>query len=1221
MHKSITLIKLLLLCLTLSFLTFILKCQVYDNPVSSSYEGNYALKVLWEKLSEQPLEILKIYKLSIKDVGDDKFFTIELNTEPKVDFVFKQISSDSGVYKFEVMFLQSFSGKLQVTAIRPNMQIDSYDTTVSVVNPYVIKGNAVSGKNVPASLFIERIDSTDIPDSSEFKVRWDTLSTCFSYGYINDTTEIRYNGRDTVTVTAFLKVNNDSSLLDPFTICFKGKAPEISASLQEPLKLGQAPVIKLYFNSYFDDKIDIKVYADSYDNLLADISDIAIEDAVAIVVCSEIITDTSVTNIGIVAINSDGLSSEHFFIEDSVDYLLPDAVFMTNSDTVFFRYGETPKFRAVGDADTFLWNIDKGVLIEKTTADSIILSKITDTMMHVIILNGLDTFGLAGKPDTIYYRARETRYLIKADESNFPSEIKTKKDYYWKVKTFDNYGKEISNDSVRYLWTIPGDSQNNQLSFSKDSSTLHLKFKDSIPSFTIEVYAIVGTTIPDTTVPLTGKIKTRVFRPKCDIDYGKSSDSVKILDSVSFCLTPLDTSNHDNSSKIIRVNATDTDMPDGHIATMFYSVNSDVVQIVQMRSPNEVWGYKFIKKGTYTINVWAQDDMGHNSLKDNLIFYVTTDKPVFENDLIDTSVYICDTLDLIGLTENDPDSIKQYLWDFNNDNICDTITDTNIIRTCFKQSGSYSVNLSCINLLNDTSAVPLTFNINVLNGIPVISSVSRKDTIFINDPSTFQINAFDSGTNGSVTQYFVSFDNNLFDSLGTDKFDTIFTTAGLKRIYCKVKDNLNQLSDAYTDSFYVSFGEPAVNVVSIDYQGTNLYVRDDFSVKFNAFDVNGYLKKAYISFNGDSIAEDSIIINGNNTNYNDSFSYAFDTSSYGEMTLGIWVVDDDNVKSLTCKRDLYVKKGAPVIQSVSPLSLWVIDNTKFTVTVFDTNMVNKKDLHTEVSMDSGKTWKSLINDTFYCSFDTSQAGERVLKTRVTDEDSLVTVQDYGIIINMGRPVIGGFYNNGNEKIRWISGAYGAVDTMVFSWVENSPNTTVVVDTSDSNGQCSRFFWDWDEISLNDTTTTINWFTKYVTQNIPRKVTVTAWDDDGIPSYPYQFVVLPDQVPNFVTMVHGQYSGDTVAFRWKREIDVTDGDNVKVQLMYNINGAGSWIPVFNGVLPTLKEIEGKYGTVLINNEIWNVYKHVFQTPFAGNWKVVLIDCHNNESSSAIGTIAP
>ena len=71
--------------------------------------------------------------------------------------------------------------------------------------------------------------------------------------------------------------------------------------------------------------------------------------------------------------------------------------------------------------------------------------------------------------------------------------------------------------------------------------------------------------------------------------------------------------------------------------------------------------------------------------------------------------------------------------------------------------------------------------------------------------------------------------------------------------------------------------------------------------------------------------------------------------------------------------------------------------------------------------------------------------------------------------------------------------------------------------------------------------------------------------------------------------------------------------------YKNLGEGPWIPLFDGVLPTIKEIEDTYDTVQINGEDWNVYKHRFQTPVDISWKVLLIDCHNNEVSSPIGDI--
>lgn len=1202
-------LKMAFLCFTAFMASVLIHCgQVYDNPVSDKFEGDYKCIITWNSLTANAPEILKSYIITVTDTGKDKYHKFELTTEPAVRLNCEPVKSNANEHTIKLLFQEPFNGKLSLVAIRPNLKKDSYSTNVTIVNPYRVSGDSLVGRNIPANLFISRIDTIKAMDT-DFLVIWDTSSIPFDSVLIGDSVSLRYGNQDSVKVNATISIINGSYKLPPYTLRFQGHAPVIEyAFLRDaPLRFGTAPVIDIKFSDDDTGIVTFSVFATAHNKLLTSVPYNATGDSTAIF-CDEMVSDTIPTSLSIIAIDKDGLSSEPKIIDSlNVSFTKPEVEFLNSSDTLFFKYGTSPRFFAEGEADSFLWIIDNGALIKSTKENSIELNPIMDTLWHTIKLTGVNLTSVNGyylksKEDRVIYKAKYSKYSI--EKISFPSSLKIKKWYFWEVRTVDAIGSNIGSDSLKYVWTYPKDNGCAD-SLNEDSSGLFLYFPDSVKSFTIEVKAIVGndSTSLETTVPLIGEVTTHVYKPECVFD-SINSDTVKLNDSVG-----------------IKVHIKTTD-PDGcPVDTVFYSVKSPANSFIEKKDTSDAWGYKFKEKGWYTIITWVTDSDKNRSDYDTMKVYVSTDKPVFNPLILKKTVYAKDSLLLTATTETDPDSILKYLWDLDNNGAVDKETDSNFIFTQFDNACICTLKVNCINISNEFAVQPLVIVVTVLSNNPVIKSVTHSNPVYINDKCTFTVHAEDYGKNKDITKYLVSTDSVIFSPMADSSFDTAFKSPGKKYLYFKVVDNLNLPSIYYRDTVFVRSGEPVISDIAVKYNEDSLYVKDNFDISFITKDTNGTISKVCVSWNNDTIAEDSIIYVPSVPACTSKISYAFDTSSYGNRTVKIWAVDDDKQKK-TDSTKIKISKGAPVIKSLLPMETWVKKTTRFTVKASDPNSDTVK--VREIKFDSGGSWIPFTTDTVTYEFDTMAANpEKSIWVRVTDEDGISTIQDYKVRVNMGRPVVGRGSNNDDLRIRWFYGDGKTVpDTMVYVYSLNNNNSNIMVNAADSNGgKCVQFKWSFIDGMYPVKTTDTNFIQVFIEKHTLANISVTATDNDGIPSKPYTFFVFPDEVPPEPISFQNGISGDSVILKWGRKQDSYDGMDTRVQIMICQGGeCDPSNPLFSE-LPTLTSLETKYGKETIDEVVFNRVALIPGFSGLGRWKVILIDCHNNQTAGIASFVTP
>lgn len=1182
------------LCLTALLTAVFMFCnQVYDNPVSSKYDGDYKCNINWNGLGSDTIEILKPYSITIKDAGKDKYHQFEITTEPPI--LFKTESDQQN--NTRLIFLEPFSGKISVVATRPNLKKDSYGINFSVKNPYIISGDTVVGKNVPAKLQISRKDSKKI--DSSLTVVWEVSSVSFDTLSVADQFSLDHGDSDTVKVNATICNINGNYRLDSYTVRFEGEAPVIgSAFLRDSLRLGEAPLIDVDFSDDDTGTIFFTVYSTAHNQLLTSSPQSASGNRTTII-CDIPIFDTTTTSISIVAKDQSGLISLPKIITDQkILFTIPEVEFISTSDTVYLPHGDSPYFVVSGEADSFLWVVDDNAMIKYTKDNTIELSPIMDTLWHKICVTGINYSIIKGSTDTLFYRAKNSKFTLE-EVTPFPSEIRIRKWYSWEVRTVDALKKAVGSDSVRYIWTYPDNFKD---SLSEDSSALYLFFEDSVKSFSIEVKAYVGndSTTIDSTLSLMRNVKTRIYQPECYFELEKNS-TLKLNDSMDF-----------------RVIVSSPDPGDARIETVFYKVVLPDTTIVESRGADELWGYRFRDKGIHYLIIWATDSYGVSSDFDTSKIEIITDKPTFNPATLKKTVYAKDTVRLTASLDPHSHKINRFFWNLDNNADIDQETDTNFIECVFKDTGTFTIKVNCVNVLDDYAIRAQEIIVTVLSNNPVIKEVINPDTVYINDNCTFRVIAEDVGKNKGIVQYLYSPDGKNFSPMADSVLTIEYNTPGWKRVYFKVVDSLNLSSQSYPDSVLVKSAIPVIDSVSIQYTEDSLYVKDNFNLVVYANDTNGTVDRVYISWDGDNKAEISDTLDSPVKACTLSYSHSFDTIATGERTIRVWVVDDDNQSSLICNKKVYVSKGTPVINGFSPLQTWVKTKTTFTVDATDPNSSSVKSI--EVKIDSTGEWILLSSDTISHIFDTISAGQRKIWVRVSDEDSITTIKEFNVLVDMGRPVVKKGNDSDSLRIRWFNGNGSNVpDTLVYTYSLSNYLSNINLNAEDPNGgKCVTYIWTFADANIDIKTTDTNFLTVFIEKHTYANISVKVFDSDGIPSNPYNFVIFPNETPPEPNSFLNAVSGDSVVLKWDKKIDSYDQMETGVQILIcqGIENNPS-IPLFAKPV-SLSELEATYGTESIGGVVYNRVAFVPDFSGVGRWKVILIDRHRHEGAGAIAT---
>jgi sulfatase modifying factor 1 len=176
--------------------------------------------------------------------------------------------------------------------------------------------------------------------------------------------------------------------------------------------------------------------------------------------------------------------------------------------------------------------------------------------------------------------------------------------------------------------------------------------------------------------------------------------------------------------------------------------------------------------------------------------------------------------------------------------------------------------------------------------------VAMADTV-VSIYDTMIIHAQGTDSNGTVSKYFWALDGvNYADSTDSGRVKCVFTTAGVKTVLVKVRDN-DGVYSLKSDSAVITAHLYAPVVVAMN--DTTVAINDSFFVHATGTDTNGTIQKYLWAVDG--------------VNYNDStdsgrVKTAF--GSFGTKVIRVKVRDDDGIVSAADSVAVTVKGNAPV---------------------------------------------------------------------------------------------------------------------------------------------------------------------------------------------------------------------------------------------------------------------------------------------------------------------
>jgi hypothetical protein len=435
--------------------------------------------------------------------------------------------------------------------------------------------------------------------------------------------------------------------------------------------------------------------------------------------------------------------------------------------------------------------------------------------------------------------------------------------------------------------------------------------------------------------------------------------------------------------------------------------------------------------------------------------------------------------------------------------------------------------------------VPFTATVTVDAGTAVVEDFSvSSQSIYVNESVVFTIAGYDG--NGEIVT--IELDatgsgsaTNSYTGLEIDSIDTTFTitydAAGTFTPKVRLTDE-DGISTAWISGPQVTVdqGVPQVTGIGVD----SVWVFDDTTMVIDYTD-NGTITGCSVSVDGLTFL------------YYDTLNIdtAFETSGWNHWY--VKVVDEDDNVSAVYHDSVWVKLGAPVVDSVSLDTVWVVDDTMYTVYAQDPN--GSVDSF-RVSFDNGTSWAGADSAEFMHAWDTAQAGLQEIIVEVMDDDSVWGSDTFEVFVRLGRPVVS--LENFGDSIQIVEGVGGALDTMFY--VYKGGKTSIMVDAEDSNGVVGEFYLDFQNDGNSVEVQNNLLFQPTIIPHTSYDYSYWVKDDDGLISDKIVFIVYADAPPPTTTTTSDASPGVRI-IRWSGK-DVKDGDQTQYKIVAKIGSASA-----------------------------------------------------------------
>jgi hypothetical protein len=350
---------------------------------------------------------------------------------------------------------------------------------------------------------------------------------------------------------------------------------------------------------------------------------------------------------------------------------------------------------------------------------------------------------------------------------------------------------------------------------------------------------------------------------------------------------------------------------------------------------------------------------------------------------------------------------------------------------------------------------------------PWFDPLTDDTTVFVNDPVRLSVTAYPGGSGAVISGYFWDTDGSgtWNDTTDTNFIILQFASAGTKTVYTGC---INSFGDTAVERFTwhvtVDPGTPQISSVSVE--NDSVYINDSITFTIHAYD-NGAIVKYEYSLDSASftdLGEDSV------------FSLSFADS--GKHSVYTRVTDDESNVSAVYKTSVYINYGAPVLDSVSPDTVWINDNDSYTFYFHDVNdsvesiAVNFGDGSGDSTISGLSGTSASITHAYPVTKDTGYT----INASVTDNDGIAASKDFAVIVLSGAPVFDSL----------------TPDTV---WVRDNNDFTVFA--RDTNGTLDSF-----RVSFNNGNTWIGSAVCTISHAFDtgdaglKEVFVQAMDDDG-----------------------------------------------------------------------------------------------------------------------------
>ncbi|MFW5785418.1 MAG: hypothetical protein ACOCW1_04450, partial [Chitinispirillaceae bacterium] len=477
----------------------LLSCnQKLDNPLSSSYDGNYDLDITWP--DSDTLELFRFYSIEWNPEGEE-YDSYEITTEPqdlKCEELFrKNRTGSSSVLYFSSLFRE---GKVTLKAIRPNGKIDTYSCTLSISNPFYLKGDSLGGIENELAFRVERKDRG--PTDNLEHVIWEIDS---KREMLHPQEHFKYTPTHTGTHNLLVRLVNgesDTIELETFNLKIPGYSPQIEKfSADSTVAPGEQAHFTFFLSDMDEDSMAVLLVRgnESFKSNFFSYSEARAGLQL------EMPTNSADSVVYITVIDKSGLVSETESCIVTVEYQQPAVTFLQRTITV-----PTHKDYDISvlsqDAVRYTWWSQSGTVDTTTTEPKLKISsaeEITDTLY----VTGTDLLDNTSSPDTLIISFRSLPFDL---QLYCPDSVALRSWTTFRASVTEN-GTAV--EGCTFQWDFHDTSSITSTPLDSDSVSVYVK--DSVPwiSFTLKG-SVNGIEIPEITRSAT--VLTQL--PSCDFD-------------------------------------------------------------------------------------------------------------------------------------------------------------------------------------------------------------------------------------------------------------------------------------------------------------------------------------------------------------------------------------------------------------------------------------------------------------------------------------------------------------------------------------------------------------------------------------------------------------------------------------------------------------------------------------------------------------------------------